>query len=79
MDGSLGILVALSRAQEGLYILGNATNLSSRSPMWRHVIDELRDNGSLGEGFPIRCDRHPDEMQIISVPGVLPRVSPDGM
>ncbi|TFY62891.1 hypothetical protein EVJ58_g3578 [Rhodofomes roseus] len=33
--------VALSRAREGLYILGNAADLKSRSEMWDDVISEL--------------------------------------
>ncbi|KAH9931167.1 P-loop containing nucleoside triphosphate hydrolase protein [Epithele typhae] len=56
--------VALSRAREGMYILGNASNLSSRSDMWHTIIDELRQRDCLGEAFP--------------VPGQLPRIAPDG-
>lgn len=46
--------------------------------MWHSVIEELQDGDALGEGFPIMCDRHPEDSHLISVPGVLPRVSPDG-
>jgi len=70
--------VALSRAREGLFILGNALNLASRSHMWRSVIDELEHNESVGEAFPIVCQRHPDIIEYVSEPGKLPRLAPDG-
>ncbi|KAI6021428.1 hypothetical protein BKA83DRAFT_166314 [Pisolithus microcarpus] len=49
--------VALSRAREGLYIFGNADNLSSQSGMWRSIIEELQANDSLGTALPIACFR----------------------
>jgi hypothetical protein len=70
--------VALSRAREGLFILGNASNLASRSNMWRSVIDELEQNDALGSAFPIVCQRHPDTIKYVSEPGQLPRLAPDG-
>ncbi|RPD78076.1 hypothetical protein L226DRAFT_610074 [Lentinus tigrinus ALCF2SS1-7] len=70
--------VALSRAREGMYILGNATNLSARSKMWREIIDELRKRDCLGSALPVACHRHPDAVEHVSKPGQLPRIAPDG-
>lgn len=70
--------VALSRAREGLFILGNHLNLASRSHMWRKVIEELEENEAIGEAIPIVCHRHPDSIEFISEPGKLPRLAPDG-
>ncbi|KZT10660.1 P-loop containing nucleoside triphosphate hydrolase protein [Laetiporus sulphureus 93-53] len=70
--------VALSRAREGLYILGNAPDLSSKGDMWRSVISDLERSGSVGDAFPVRCHRHPDHTDYISKPGQLPRIAPDG-
>ncbi|KAJ8489534.1 hypothetical protein ONZ51_g2873 [Trametes cubensis] len=70
--------VALSRAREGLYIMGNAQNLSAKSKMWRTVLDELTKRDCLGSAFPVVCQRHPDVVQHISKPGQLPRLAPDG-
>ncbi|KAI0332312.1 P-loop containing nucleoside triphosphate hydrolase protein [Cubamyces sp. BRFM 1775] len=70
--------VALSRAREGLYILGNAQNLSAKSKMWRTVLDELDKRDCLGNAFPVVCQRHPDAVQHVSKPGELPRLAPDG-
>lgn len=70
--------VALSRAKEGLFILGNAAQLASRSGMWRRVIEELEHKGSVGAAIPIACHRHPDTVEYISEPGSLPQFAPDG-
>jgi hypothetical protein len=72
-------VVALSRAKEGLYILGNATNMASRSRMWQSVIEELEKQQAVGDAFPIACHQHPDSIEYVSRPGVLPRLAPDGM
>ena len=70
--------VALSRAKEGLYILGNRSQFSSRSPMWKSVVDQLESQGCVGTAFPVACHRHPETIKHISKPGILPMVSPDG-
>ncbi|KIJ68146.1 hypothetical protein HYDPIDRAFT_107807 [Hydnomerulius pinastri MD-312] len=70
--------VALSRAQEGLFIFGNADNLSARSGMWRSIIEELETNDAVGPALPVACHRHPVKVQHISQPGQLPRIAPDG-
>ncbi|OBZ70961.1 hypothetical protein A0H81_09027 [Grifola frondosa] len=70
--------VALSRAREGLYILGNATNLASRSSMWRTVLEELGKEECLGDAFPVICQRHPNNVEEVSRPGQLPMIAPDG-
>ncbi|KAG2361405.1 hypothetical protein BDR07DRAFT_1472123 [Suillus spraguei] len=70
--------VALSRAREGLFVLGNATNLSSKSRMWRRIIEELEINEALGPALPIACHRHPETLEYIREPGQLPQIAPDG-
>lgn len=70
--------VALSRAKEGLYILGNAAQLASKSRMWRGVIEQLEAVESIGTAFPIACQRHPTAVEYVSMPGQLPQFAPDG-
>ncbi|KAI6119903.1 hypothetical protein EDD16DRAFT_1579433 [Pisolithus croceorrhizus] len=70
--------VALSRAREGLYIFGNADNLSSQSEMWRSIVEELQANDSLGTALPVACFRHPTKLHHVSQPGQLPQIAPDG-
>ncbi|TFK44429.1 hypothetical protein BDQ12DRAFT_672980 [Crucibulum laeve] len=70
--------VALSRAKEGLFILGNSTQLLSKSRMWRGVIEQLQESGNIGDGFPVACHRHPESAMRISKPGELSQLAPDG-
>lgn len=70
--------MALSRAREGLYILGNADDLTAKSKMWKGVVAELERHDQIGEAFPIGCQRHPDRVFRVSSPGQLPLLAPDG-
>ncbi len=71
--------MALSRAREGLFIFGNAENLSSNSGMWRSIVEELEGIGCVGPALPIVCQRHPERVEHISKPGELLQISPDGI
>ncbi|KIJ51765.1 hypothetical protein M422DRAFT_203039 [Sphaerobolus stellatus SS14] len=77
LKSSNRINVALSRAKHGLYILGNASNLR-KNPTWLKIIQELEEHQQIGIGFPIRCARHPEQVQMISQPGELNRYAPEG-
>ncbi|KAJ7072084.1 hypothetical protein C8F01DRAFT_1044463 [Mycena amicta] len=70
--------VALSRAKEGMFILGNAAQLSSRSKMWREVIEQLDSTDMVGPAFPVSCYRHPDTIHLVSEPGKISLFAPDG-
>ena len=70
--------VALSRAREGLYVLGNAQDLQSQSKMWRDVLEILEKDGAVGSALPVACYRHQDQTQFISKPKQLARLAPDG-
>ena len=52
------ICVALSRARNGLYILGNMRMLAKASPLWAHMEQVLKENGEIGEEFPLQCNNH---------------------
>ncbi|KAH9048674.1 hypothetical protein EDB83DRAFT_2507364 [Lactarius deliciosus] len=77
LKSSNRINVALSRAQHGLYILGNASNLR-KNETWRTVLDEMENENQICRGFPIVCSRHPQAKQLISKPGQLPTHAPEG-
>ncbi|KAK0470915.1 hypothetical protein IW261DRAFT_1586260 [Armillaria novae-zelandiae] len=83
-ENSIGFLkspnrinVALSRAQHGLYILGNASNLC-QNPTWKTIIDEMEQQDQIGFGFPAVCPRHPEQRHVIMEPGQLSDVAPKG-
>ncbi|KIK63309.1 hypothetical protein GYMLUDRAFT_72036 [Collybiopsis luxurians FD-317 M1] len=78
LKSSNRINVALSRAQHGLYVMGNASNLRSNNETWRTIIDEMEQEGQIGFGLPIICPRHPDEKRVIYKPGDLTREAPEG-
>ncbi|KAG8980426.1 hypothetical protein FRC05_006058 [Tulasnella sp. 425] len=70
--------VALSRAKEGMYILGNADDLA-RSEMWSGVIAELKRQEAIGPALPISCYRHPQSVTLINGPGQIALHAPTGI
>lgn len=71
------INVLLSRAQHGLYLIGNSETYSSVE-MWNHVLGMLRETGSVGNSFSLCCPRHPDINIQVSEPDDFMRWSPEG-
>ncbi|GAX83659.1 hypothetical protein CEUSTIGMA_g11084.t1 [Chlamydomonas eustigma] len=67
-SGDIGFLkmknrinVLLSRAQHGMYILGNVETLEAntdRAPMWPQVLQQLRENDRLGNILQVKCENH---------------------
>ncbi|KAF9364076.1 hypothetical protein BGX34_002578 [Mortierella sp. NVP85] len=71
--------VLLSRAQHGMYLIGNANLMEKRSHgIWPQVITELRQSGRIGEGFPIVCKNHSEIENIVNTPETLRKISPNG-
>ena len=53
------VCVALSRARKGFYIFGNSNLLSHASPLWRKVMEVMRnDPPRVGQALPITCTKH---------------------
>ncbi|KAL4862437.1 P-loop containing nucleoside triphosphate hydrolase protein [Aspergillus spectabilis] len=71
------INVLLSRAQHGMYLIGNSDTYSS-APMWHKVIEKLRGNKSIGSSLALCCPRHPDEVMRVSSPEEIAILSPQG-
>lgn len=71
--------MALSRARLGLYILGNADDLSSQSDEWRKIIEHLKRSDALGDAIPLACQRHPEIERLVSNPSDFLQVAPDGV
>ena len=82
-DGRAGFMktlnrvnVACSRARNGFYIVGNAS-LMGTVPIWKKVIDLLREAGCMGPTFRTCCSRHRDKgMQIVHRPSQWTNLSP---
>ncbi|KAG5867398.1 hypothetical protein JTB14_025229 [Gonioctena quinquepunctata] len=64
-DGKIGFLktenrvcVALSRARNGFYIMGNLTQLCDNSEIWPKIRDTLKKQDAIGPYLTLRCQVH---------------------
>ena len=71
------INVLLSRAQHGMYLIGN-TDTYSNVPMWAQVITMLEVTDSVGTAFALCCPRHMDKVMQASTPLDFEKLSPEG-
>ncbi|KLU92338.1 hypothetical protein MAPG_11284 [Magnaporthiopsis poae ATCC 64411] len=71
------INVLLSRAQHGLYLIGNSDTYSNVD-MWVEVRRQLEAGNSIGTAFELCCPRHVDTPIRCSEPDDFARFSPDG-
>lgn len=71
------INVLLSRAQHGMFIIGNSETAGSVQ-MWADVLDILRTSGNLSTAFELKCPRHPDKLITVSKPDDFTQFSPEG-
>lgn len=60
-----------------MFIMGHAPQLAARSNMWAQIIEDLSENQAVGEGWPIACARHPDDIRYVKTPGEIQLLSPD--
>lgn len=70
------INVLLSRAQHGMYIIGNAETYQN-VPMWVRVLDMLKTAGHFGTELELQCPRHPDTPILVSQPDHFMQFSPE--
>ena len=71
------INVLLSRAQHGMYLIGNADTYSN-IVMWQKVLDMLRASESVGKSLDLCCPRHKDDSIQVFKPDDFARLSPEG-
>lgn len=73
--------VLLSRARNGLIMIGNKeTFLNSKKgrSTWRPLFDLLAQHGHIYNGFPVKCQRHPDRIMTLRHPEEFFEKSPCG-
>uniref|UniRef100_A0A182SEF3 AAA_12 domain-containing protein n=1 Tax=Anopheles maculatus TaxID=74869 RepID=A0A182SEF3_9DIPT len=58
------ICVALSRARDGLYIVGNMTLLAKCSKTWSSIERKLRDQAAIGASMPLQCVTHGQTVEV---------------
>jgi hypothetical protein len=81
MSAPQRVNVLLSRARNALILIGNAnTFMNSRKgkEVWIPLMDELKDRGHIYEGFPVKCERHPDRTALLTEKEQFDTVCPDG-
>ena len=71
------INVLLSRAQHGMYLIGN-TDTYSNIPMWAQVRDLLQGADSVGGALGLCCPRHKETDIQVAQPEDFTRLSPEG-
>ncbi len=68
------LCVALSRAREGLYIVGNMGTLTgAKSDLWRRLQQEMVKWECLGDALEICCFSHPERRRPVRTPDGLRR------
>ena len=55
------VCVALSRAREGLYVMGNMNDLTLKTGIWSKEKDELENQNSIGDELELYCQIHQEE------------------
>ncbi|KAI0848817.1 P-loop containing nucleoside triphosphate hydrolase protein [Daldinia vernicosa] len=70
------INVLLSRAQHGMYIIGNSTTYGEVE-MWSKIISMLNESGCIGAKLPLQCPRHKHTSIEVSEPDDFIRLSPE--
>ncbi|KAF5243075.1 hypothetical protein FAUST_2993 [Fusarium austroamericanum] len=70
------INVLLSRAQHGMYIIGNQSSYEG-VPMWAEVIKMLAAGENIGTKLELQCPRHPETPALVSHPEHFSQMSPE--
>ncbi len=84
-DGNVGFLkednrvcVAMSRAREGFYCVGNFKMLREDVPIWETIVSYLETVGKIGSGLKLHCSNHPEVNYIAKTPQDFIDYSPKG-
>jgi len=73
--------VMLSRARNALIIIGDAeTFMGSRKgeELWGRFMSVLKAGNHVYDGFPVKCERHPDRTLLLRLPEDFDQHCPDG-
>lgn len=73
--------VLLSRARDGLILIGNShTFLKSKKGggLWEQFFSMLEKGKYVFDGFPIKCEKHPSKTATLTQPEEFDYQCPDG-
>jgi hypothetical protein len=87
-EGDIGFMsspqrvnVLLSRARNALIMIGNAdTFMKSRKgkDVWIPLMEQLKNQGHVYDGFPVKCEQHPDRQALLVEKEQFDLLCPDG-
>lgn len=81
MDSPERLNVLLSRARDGLILIGNSqTFLHSRKggALWKRFFTLLEKGQYVYQGFPVKCERHPEHAVLLKRASDFDNLCPDG-
>jgi len=81
MDAPERLNVLLSRARDGLILIGNSdTFLHSKKggALWKRFFTLLNDAQYGYNGFPVKCERHPERIVLLKRASDFDDLCPDG-
>ncbi|CAI2339304.1 unnamed protein product [Caenorhabditis sp. 36 PRJEB53466] len=71
------ICVALTRAQHGMYIIGNGGYLQNNSTLWRNIVRNLDNHNLIAYALRLKCTAHGNMIRI-NEPDDFKTCSPEG-
>ncbi|KAF2813185.1 P-loop containing nucleoside triphosphate hydrolase protein [Mytilinidion resinicola] len=81
MSSPQRVNVLLSRARNALIMIGNSnTFMRSRKgkDVWEPLLNHLKHGGHVFDGFPVKCERHPDRKALLRSKEDFDAECPDG-
>ncbi|EJU00451.1 NFX1-type zinc finger-containing protein 1 [Dacryopinax primogenitus] len=73
--------VLMSRARNGLIIIGNLDTFSdprTGGGTWVPLLSMLKEDGHIYDGLPVKCERHPAHTALLATPAQFEEECPDG-
>ncbi|KAF5346141.1 hypothetical protein D9758_009985 [Tetrapyrgos nigripes] len=73
--------VLLSRARNAIIIIGNSntfTQARKGKELWQQLLQLLRERRHVYQGFPVKCERHPDRVALLQTEDQFDTECPDG-
>ncbi|KAG1746045.1 P-loop containing nucleoside triphosphate hydrolase protein [Suillus paluster] len=73
--------VLISRARNGFILIGNSqtfVNARRGKELWGKFFELIKQGGYMYEGFPIKCERHPDRTVLMKSASEFDTLCPDG-
>lgn len=81
MSSPQRVNVLLSRARDALILIGNADTFMNSwkgKEVWVPLMNQLKQNGHVYDGFPVKCEQHPDKTALLAEKEQFNSVCPDG-